>query len=153
MVEAVMIFGSGVVGLSVLTHMHTPPTVDFTMAGKPSHTLQFATSRFCCSSPRIISICLILFTHRLWADWVSCKHFILSPTVLKTHRCPIFVSSLCSVRSPPLSVCYSSHAQDFPGFTMQFFLCGFENGVAPFFTHGLICGFDIVDVHAPVGKL
>ena len=29
-----MIFGSGVAGLSVLTHMHTPPTVDFTMAGK-----------------------------------------------------------------------------------------------------------------------
>ena len=33
-VEAVMIFGSGVAGLSVLTHTHTPPTVDFIMAGK-----------------------------------------------------------------------------------------------------------------------
>ena len=29
-----MIFGSGVVGLSVLTHTHTTPTVDFTMVGK-----------------------------------------------------------------------------------------------------------------------
>ena len=45
-----MIFGSGVAGLSVLTHMHTPPTVDFTRAGKPSRTLQYATSRFGCSS-------------------------------------------------------------------------------------------------------
>ena len=37
-VEAVMIFGSGVAGLSVLTHTHTPPTVDFTMEEKPSRT-------------------------------------------------------------------------------------------------------------------
>ena len=35
-----MIFGSEVARLSVLTHMHTPPTVDFTMAGKTfTHSL------------------------------------------------------------------------------------------------------------------
>ena len=45
-VEAVNCFGSGVAGLSVLTHTHTLPTAfDFTRAGeKPSRTPQFATS-------------------------------------------------------------------------------------------------------------
>ena len=34
-------FGSGVVGLPVLSHMHTPPVVDFTMAKKPPPSLQW----------------------------------------------------------------------------------------------------------------
>ena len=66
---------------------------------------------------------------------------------------PNFASSLCFVRSPPLSVRYSSYAPDFPGFTTQFFLCGRENGVALSFTHRMNCGFGIVIVHAPVGRL
>ena len=48
-----MIFGSGVAGLSVLTHMHTPPSVDFTMEGKT----------FMHSPIRDLTILLFISTH------------------------------------------------------------------------------------------
>ena len=43
--------------------------------------------------------------------------------------------------------------RNFPGFTHAVFPPRIENGVAPSFTHRLNCGFDIVIVHAPVGRL
>ena len=49
---------------------------------------------------------------------------------------------------------FCPHAQDFARFNHAVvFLCELENGVAPSFTHGLICGFCIVVVYAPVGIL
>ena len=109
-----MIFGSGVAGLSVLTHMHTLPTI------------------------------LLFIPH---VDTSSLDEFAETLTHSPLRR----NSVVCSFSTIACSL--FSHAQDFPGLTTQFFLCGFENGAAPPFAHRLICGFDIVDVHAPVGKL
>ena len=49
-----MILGSGVAGLSVLAHMHTPPLLTSRWQQKCSRTLQFATSQFCCSPPQSV---------------------------------------------------------------------------------------------------
>ena len=66
-VEAVIVFGSGVAGLSVLTHMHTPPLLtsqwkkkplpslpqDFTLSTtvqEHSRTLHYTSLLTCCSS-------------------------------------------------------------------------------------------------------
>ena len=66
--------------------------------------------------------------------------FRVLPVVVHLHAFPI----VCS---------WFSHTGIFLVSPTQFFLSGFDNGVAPSFTHGLICGFYIVVVYASVGIL
>ena len=75
-VEAVMIFGSGVAGMSVLTHMHTPPTAfDFTIAkGKTFTHSPIGTHDFANHS-----------SHRLLGFWSHADIFLGSTSLLNTH--------------------------------------------------------------------
>ena len=116
MVEAVNGFGSGVGGLSVLTHTHTLPTI------LAVHPLKQT----------------LLPLHELLNT--EAQQFRVLLVVVHLHALPI----VCS---------WFSRTGIFLASPTLFFLRGFENGVAPSFTHGLICGFGIMDVHAPVGKL
>ena len=65
------------------------------------------------------------------------QQFRVLPVVVHLHALPI----ICS---------WFSHTWIFLVSPTLFFLHGFENGVAPSFTHGLNCGFGIVIVHALV---
>ena len=86
-VEAVIVFGSGVAGLSVLTHTHTPPQqLTSQWKRKPSRTLHYAGLTILCSPPR---------TGFTWFH--SRGHILLSTPVLNTHARPIHVLSVaCS---------------------------------------------------------
>ena len=58
---------------------------------------------------------------RIGFGWFGLRQTFSSlPDGAEDSRTPNFASSLCSVRSPPLPVRYSSHAPDFHGFTTQF---------------------------------
>ena len=96
----------------------------------PTRTLY---PRFCCSSPHTDTSSL----HELLNTQE--QQFRVLPVAVHLHALPI----VCS---------WFSRTGIFLVSPTLFFLCRFENGVAPSFTHGLICGFSIVDVHAPVGK-
>ena len=117
-VEAVIIFGSGVVGLSVLTHTHTPPTVDFTMAGKT----------FTHSPIRNLTILLFILSHKS-SSLHDCAE---GSRTSNFHVLPVVCSSMDKNgvvfphAGPPLSVHSSQgrivfHAQDFPGFYPRIF--------------------------------
>ena len=101
-----MVFGSGVAGLSFLTHMHTPPW--------------------------------------LTPEWQK-----------NTHALAIRVPSIAvHSHAEEFFPVFHLHSQDFVGFTHAVVLfCGFVNSEAVSFTHGLIRGFCIVVVHAPVVRL
>ena len=86
----------------------------------------------------------------------SCRDFPLSPRLCKNaHALAIRVPSIVvHSHAEGFFPVFRLHAQDFAGFNHAVvFLCELENGVALPFTHGLICGFCIVAVYAPVGIL
>ena len=79
--------------------------------------------------------------------------FPLSPRLCKNvHALAIRVPSIVvHSHADGFFPVFCLHAQDFAGFNHAIvFLYELENGVAPSFTHGLICGFCIVVVYAPV---
>ena len=92
----------------------------------------------------------------------SCGHILLSMPVLNTHPHPIHIlwvvySSTSRGRANNLHT-GAKDCSFFPctGFSWvlptQFFPCGSKNGVAPSFTHGMICGFCNVVVVGRVGR-
>ena len=125
MVEEVNCFGEWG-GRTVSPHPHTYSTmVEFTMAGKTTAIIHAGV-------------------------------FPLSPRLCKNaHALAIRVPSIVvHSHAEGFFPVFRLHAQDFAGFNHAVvFLCELENGVAPSFTHGLICGFCIVAVYAPVGIL
>ena len=134
-VEAVIAFGSGVAGLSVLTHMHTPPQRLTSQRRRNLH----AVSNFW------DLMILLLIPH---AD------IFLAPRVAKHPGTAISrpPGSCSPSRTSNCLLIVFTH-MNFLVSPTQFFLRGFENGVASSSTHGRICGFGIVIVHAPMGRL
>ena len=132
MVEVVNGFGSGVAGLLVLTHTHTPPA-------RGSHALPILGG--------VLTI-LLFITH---ADILP-----LSPRLGKNaHTLAIRVPSIAvHSHAEGFFPVFRLHAPDFAGFTHPIvFFCGFVNSEAVSFTHELIRGFCILVVHASVVRL
>ena len=124
-----MVFGSGVAGLSVLTHMHTPPLLTSQWQKKllPSLPKGFYSLHDCARavthSPlrRPPELLFILSQER---KWLTFMHFWLR------------AFSPLSVRCSP--------AQDFPGFYPRSFPLWIYMTVAVSFPHGWICGSCVV---------
>ena len=94
MVEAVITFGSGVAGLSVLTNMHTPPQWLTSQWRRNLHTLsKFATSRFRCSSPCMNHLLFASLTHRYFSWFFQLMQRAESRALLSTVYCAAVVLS------------------------------------------------------------
>jgi len=106
-VEAVMIFGVGG-RTSVLTHMHTPPTMTHYGRKKISRSLQFW------------DLTILLFPSR--------RHFLGSTSLLNTDACNFASSCSCSPSPLPIVCSLFSHTE-FPGlahavFPLRIEMCG-----------------------------
>ena len=107
MVEAVNGFGSGVAGLSVHTHTHTPPLLTSLTQAIP------LSQRFC----------LFLLTHRLLEVLVSCRHFLGSKTVLKAHALQFRVLPVAvHLHTLPICLLIVFTHRNYPGFCPRGFL-------------------------------
>ena len=102
-VEAVNCFGSGVAGLSVLTHTHTP-LADWT--SRWAKEWRGGILMDVCLSSRIISIVRFFSRTGSWRFGLTQKFSSLHDGA-EDSRTSNFTSSMWSVRSPPLPICYS----------------------------------------------
>ena len=134
-------FGSGVAGLSVLTHVQTLPTI----------LLFFPSRRHSPSSPQVAEhprtansrppgSCSPSRTSHLAAHYFHAQEFswvlptLFSPANSRPLHC-------CTFSCRGIPSCFGLHTQDFVGFThATVFLCGLVNSVAISCTHRTIVG-------------
>ena len=135
-----MVLGSGVAGLSVLTHMHTPPLLT-----SLTHAIPLSPRVAKCSG---IAIRVLAIAAHPRAGNCCCysrtSNFASSQLLLFTHEprksCPFLTGSDCF-----------SHAQEFLGLTHVIFFCRLVDGAAVSLPHELNYGFG-VDCYSCPGR-